>query len=98
LSEGVRCGLDKEIAPDRTYLAYFLFGAMIERSQMTPYHKKLKEVAGVNVERPITILTLDEWVAAELADRKAILEGYDEVLVHNEAKTTTYGDMWAVRV
>ena len=41
LSEGVRCGLDKEIAPDRTYLEYFLFGAMIERSQMTPYHKKL---------------------------------------------------------
>ena len=40
LREGVRCGLDKEIAPDRTYLAYFLFGAMIERSQMTPYHKK----------------------------------------------------------
>ena len=40
LSEGVRCGLDKEIAPDGTYLAYFPFGAMIERSQMTPYHKK----------------------------------------------------------
>ena len=39
LSEGVRCGLDKEIAPDRTYSAYFLFGAMIERPQMTPYHK-----------------------------------------------------------
>ena len=41
LSEGVRLGLDKEIAPDGTYLAYFPFGAMIERSQMTPYHKKL---------------------------------------------------------
>ena len=41
LSEGVRLGLDKEIAPDGTYLAYFPFGAMIERSRMTPYHKKL---------------------------------------------------------
>ena len=40
LSEGVRLGLDKEIAPDGTYLAYFPFGAMIERSRMTPYHKK----------------------------------------------------------
>ena len=42
--EGVRLGLDKEIAPDGTYLAYFPFGARIERSRMTPYHKKLKEV------------------------------------------------------
>ena len=42
LSEGVRCGLDKEIALDGTYLKYFPFRAMIERSQMTPYHKKLK--------------------------------------------------------
>ena len=41
LSEGVRCGLDKEIALDGTYLKYFPFRAMIERSQMTPYHKKL---------------------------------------------------------
>ncbi len=41
LSEGVRCDLDKEIAPDGTYLTYFPFGAMIERPQMTPYHKKL---------------------------------------------------------
>ena len=41
LEEGGRCGLDKEIAPDGTYLAYFPFGAMIERSQMTSYHKKL---------------------------------------------------------
>ena len=43
LREGVRLGLDKEIAPDGTYLAYFPFGAMIERSRMTPYHKKLLE-------------------------------------------------------
>ena len=42
LREGVRLGLDKEIAPDGTYLAYFPFGAMIERSRITPYHKKLK--------------------------------------------------------
>ena len=41
LSEGVSCGLDKEIALDGTYLKYFPFRAMIERSQMTPYHKKL---------------------------------------------------------
>ena len=40
LSEGVRCGLDKEIAPDGTYLTYFPFGAMIERAQMAPYHRK----------------------------------------------------------
>ena len=37
LSEGVRCGLDKEIAPKT-------FGAMIERSQMRPYNQKLFEV------------------------------------------------------
>ena len=41
LSEGVRLGLDKEITPDGTYLTYFPFGVMIERSRMTPYHKKL---------------------------------------------------------
>ena len=28
LSEGVRCGLDKEIAPDETYLTYFSFGGV----------------------------------------------------------------------
>ena len=42
LSKGVSCGLDKEIALDGTYSRYFPFRAMIERSQMTPYHKKLK--------------------------------------------------------
>ena len=41
LREGVRLGLDKEIAPDGTYLVYFPFGAMIERSRMTPYREKL---------------------------------------------------------
>ena len=38
MSEGVRCGLDKEIGLDGTYLAYFPFSLTIERSQMTPYH------------------------------------------------------------
>ena len=37
----LRLGLDKEIAPDGTYLAYFPFGAMIERSRMAPYREKL---------------------------------------------------------
>ena len=41
LREGVRLGLDKEIAPDGTYLAYFPFAAMIERSRMAPYREKL---------------------------------------------------------
>ena len=49
LSEGVRLGLDKEIAPDGTYLAYFPFGAMIERSRMTPYHKKLQPLLELKV-------------------------------------------------
>ena len=49
----VRLGLDKEIAPDGTYLVYFPFGAMIERSQMTPYHKKLKWVAHRKIKRRI---------------------------------------------
>ena len=48
LSEGVRLGLDKEIAPDGTYLTYFPFGAMIERSRMTLYHKKLLLLERVN--------------------------------------------------
>ena len=41
LLEWVRCGLDKEIAPDGTYSKYFPFGAMIERAQMAPFHNKL---------------------------------------------------------
>ena len=49
LGEGVRLGLDKEIAPDGTYLAYFPFGAMIERSRMAPYHKKLLDGFKVTV-------------------------------------------------
>ena len=44
LSEGVRCGLDKEIRLDGTYLTYFPFSRMIERPQMTPYHKKFKKL------------------------------------------------------
>ena len=38
--EDVRCGLDKEIAPDGTYQAYFPFGAMIERPQIASYREK----------------------------------------------------------
>jgi hypothetical protein len=38
--EGGRCGLDKEISPDGTYLTYFPFGLMIERPQMPPYLEK----------------------------------------------------------
>ena len=41
LSEGVRLGPDKEIAPDGTYYTYFPSGAMIERSRIPSYHKKL---------------------------------------------------------
>ena len=48
LSKGVRCGLDKEIATDGTYYAYFPFVAMIERSQMTPFHNKLREGLHLN--------------------------------------------------
>ena len=58
LSEGVRLGLDKEIAPDGTYLAYFPFGAMIERSRMTPYHKKLLHTAANQITITITIINL----------------------------------------
>ena len=39
--KGCRCVLDKEIAPDGTYITYFPFGAMIERTQMRPYLGKL---------------------------------------------------------
>ena len=42
-SEWCSCGADKEKALDGTYLKYFPFRAMIERSQMTPYHKKLAD-------------------------------------------------------
>ena len=40
LLEGVRLGLDKEIAPDGTYLVYFPFGLLTEASQMRRYHRK----------------------------------------------------------
>ena len=36
MSEGVRCGLDKEVGLDGTYLAYFPFSPAIERPQMRP--------------------------------------------------------------
>ena len=44
LSEEVRLGLDKEIRLDGTYLMYFPFSRMIERSRMTSYHKKFNEL------------------------------------------------------
>ena len=54
LSEGVRCGLDKEIRLDGTYLAYFPFSRMIERSQMTPCHKKEKKLPQDNSQGSMT--------------------------------------------
>ena len=47
LSEGVRCGLDKEKERMGHTIAYFPFALWIERSQMTPYHKKLKFASAV---------------------------------------------------
>ena len=41
LLEGVRCGLDKEKERMGCTVAYCPFALWIERSQMTPYHKKL---------------------------------------------------------
>ena len=41
LSEGVRLGLDMKIARMGHTSMYFPFGLLIERSRMTPYHKKL---------------------------------------------------------
>ena len=41
LSEGVRCGLDKEKERMGHTIAYFPFALWIERSQMAPYRKKL---------------------------------------------------------
>ena len=41
LSEGVSCGLDTKIARmGSTLMMYVPFWLLIERSQMTPYHKK----------------------------------------------------------
>ena len=39
-----------EIGLEGTYLAYFPFSPMIERSQMTPYHNKLLVVVGLVFE------------------------------------------------
>ena len=47
LSEGVRCGLDKEKERMGHTIAYFPFALWIERSQMAPYHKKLKFAGAV---------------------------------------------------
>ena len=66
LSEGVRCGLDKEIALDGTYLKYFPFRAMIERSQMTPYHKKLQNADTLKDKIHILQVVLQSEAAIKL--------------------------------
>ena len=71
MSEGVRCGLDKEIAPDGTYLTYFPFGAMIERSQMTPYHKKLLEVGLLRAAMPS--VDVDIYAVSTLLEMRTII-------------------------
>ena len=44
LLEGVRLGLDMKIARMGHTSMYFPFGLLIERSRMTPYHKKFKKL------------------------------------------------------
>ena len=62
LLEWCRCCSDKEVAPDRTYLMYFLFGATIEMQQMRYYHKKLLHTAANKITITITIVNLgDVW-------------------------------------
>ena len=56
----------------------------------------LEQEAGVDVEGTVAVLVLDEWVFAEFADWQAVFKGYDEVLVHDEAQTTTYCDVRTV--
>ena len=63
---------------------------------LVTYLSTLEQVASVDVEGTLAILILDEGVFAELANGQALLKGYDEVLVHDEAQTATNGDMWAV--
>ena len=45
LSEGDRLGLDMKLARMGCTEVYCSFGLIIERSRMTPYHKKLLHVA-----------------------------------------------------
>ena len=49
MSEGVRCGLDKEKERMGSTLVYVPFALWIERSQMPPYHKKLVYYVGVDL-------------------------------------------------
>ena len=60
MSKGGRCDLDKEIATDGTYRAYFPFGAMIERAQMAPFHGKFvvksREMWYIAKEDPLGIV------------------------------------------
>ena len=65
LSEGVRLGLDKEIRLDGTYMAYFPFSRMIERSQMRPYNRKLLHAATDKITITITIIDLS-YIREEL--------------------------------
>ena len=87
LSEGVRCGLDKEIAPDGTYLAYFPFGAMIERSQMTPYHKKLWDRV---IPRSTPRMTAEQTTYSEIQtlNSTVLAQCLDGILRAGGGKTT----------
>jgi hypothetical protein len=51
---------------------------------------QLEEETSVDIECTITVLILDKLILAELAYGQTILEGYDEVLIHNESQTTTH--------
>ena len=57
---------------------------------------ELEQETSIDIERTVTILVLDKLILAELAHGQAILEGYDEVLVHNKTQTSTYGDVGTV--
>ena len=58
---------------------------------------RLEQETCVDIERAIAVLILEKLILAELAYRQTILEGYDEVLIHNESQTSTHGDVGTVR-
>ena len=60
------------------------------------YRNILEQESCIDVEGAVAVLFLDGLVAAELAYRQTVLEGYDEVLVHDEAQAGTHGDMRTV--
>ena len=79
LSEGVRLGLDKEIRLDGTYLKYFPFSRMIERSRITPYHKKLLKTHLINKSLSLRLMTTEvyiklHWVLVTTLLKKLIAE------------------------